>query len=81
MIVAPLFGQTKAAGLLVKHGAELEAKNNDGSTAFLVAVFFCHPDTLKLLLKNGQTPLDTDGIALRNPPASKCCHAGAQVPS
>ncbi|MHC4592061.1 MAG: ankyrin repeat domain-containing protein [Planctomycetota bacterium] len=68
LIVAAVFGQTEAARLLVRNGAELEARNNDGATALLVAAFFCHPQTVELLLENGaevnaknnagETPLD-----------------------
>ena len=68
LIVAAAYGQTEAARLLVKNGAELEARNNDGATALLVASFFCHLETVKFLLENGaevnaknnigQTPLD-----------------------
>jgi len=70
LFVASLHGQTDAAKLLVKKGADIKAaKGADGSTALIVAAFFCHTDTVKLLLKSGadvnamnkrsDTPLDT----------------------
>ncbi len=68
LIAAAAYGQTEAAALLMKNGAELEAKNNDGATALLAAAFLCHAETVKLLLENGanvnarnnrgETPLD-----------------------
>ena len=67
-IVAAAYGQTEVAELLVKHGADLEARNNDGNTALMAAAFLCHADTVKLLLDKGanvnsrntqgETPLD-----------------------
>jgi len=69
LIVAALFGQTEVVEVLVEHGAEVDAMNNDSSTALHVAAFFCHPETVSYLLeqgadldkrnKFGHTPLDT----------------------
>ena len=68
LIVAAVFGQTKAARLLIENGANVNAKNNEGSVALLAAAFLGHPATVKLLLEkgadvnaknnNGQTALD-----------------------
>jgi hypothetical protein len=73
LIVAAVFGQTEAAGLLVKNGVEVDARNNDGSTALLTAAFFCHQEIVQLLLESGadvnaknnagRTPLDTVSAA------------------
>ncbi len=69
LMLAALTGQTSAAEMLIENGAEVDTKNNDGSTALLIAAFFGHPETLRLLIekgadvnalnKEGQTPLDT----------------------
>ncbi len=69
LIVSAVFGQTEAAKLLLKNGADLEAQNNDGATPLMAAAFLCHQETVELLLargadvnrKNirGETPLDT----------------------
>ncbi|MBN2329926.1 MAG: ankyrin repeat domain-containing protein [Candidatus Omnitrophica bacterium] len=71
LIAASALGQTEAARLLINNGAELEIKNNDGSTALMTAVFFCYPEIVKLLLENGaevnttnnagSTPMDVVG--------------------
>ena len=69
LMVAALFGRTRAVGLLIEKGAALNIRNNDGSTALHMAAFFCHADTVELLLGKGadvnarnrrsETPLDT----------------------
>ena len=69
LMVAALFGRTKAVGLLIEKGATLDVRNNDGSTALHMAAFFCHTETVELLLAKGaninvrnqrsETPLDT----------------------
>ena len=69
MIAAALYNQVEAAGLLIENGANVNAGNNEGSTALITAAFFCRGETVKLLLEkgaevdvknnNGQTPLDT----------------------
>lgn len=50
LITASLFGNLEAATLLVNAGAELNAKNNEGSTAVHTAAFFCYPEIVKMLL-------------------------------
>lgn len=37
--------------MLIEAGADLNFKNNDGSTALHVAAFFCKPDMVKMLLE------------------------------
>ena len=70
LIVAAVYGQTEAARLLIKEGADLTSVSNDqsGSTPLMIATFFGHPEIVKLLLesdapvnvvnKAGKTPLD-----------------------
>ena len=68
LIVAAIYGQTEAAGLLIENGANPNARNNEGATALHVAAFFCRTDTVKLLLDKDaevnaksirwETPLD-----------------------
>lgn len=53
LITAIVFGQKEAASLLINAGADLNIKNNDGSTALHCAAFFCHPDMVKSLLEKG----------------------------
>lgn len=53
LISAALFNQPEIVTLLLDAGANINFKNNDGSTALHVAAFFCHPEIVKLLLKNG----------------------------
>ena len=52
LIVAALYGSTEAARLLVKGGAEVNAKNNEGDTPLHIAAFFCHTKIVELLLEN-----------------------------
>jgi hypothetical protein len=58
--VAVFAGQTEAARLLIEAGAELETKNNEQTTALFNAAFFCHPETLKLLIEKGGNVNATD---------------------
>ena len=50
---AAMMGQTKAAELLLKHGANINGKNRDGNTALHLAIFLGHAGTAELLIKNG----------------------------
>ena len=38
---------------LIERKAQVNIQNNDGSTALIVAAFFCHPDIVTLLLEAG----------------------------
>jgi len=77
LIVAALYGQGKAADLLIENGARIDAPNNDGSTALLVAAFFGHTEIVKSLLdaganvnlrnQRGETALDTVDDAWSEP--------------
>lgn len=53
LIAAAAFGQTEVAKALIKGGANLNARNNDGATALITAAFFCHADILQALLDAG----------------------------
>lgn len=69
LITSAFAGQTEVVQTLMKNGADLEAKNNEGASALYTAAFFSHPETLQVLIdgggdvntfeKNGQTPLDS----------------------
>lgn len=50
---AAMMGQTKAAELLLKHGANINGKNRDGNTALHLAIFLGRAGTAELLVKNG----------------------------
>ena len=77
LIVAALYGQGKAADLLIQNGARVNAPNSDGSTALLVAAFFGHTEIVKSLLaagadvtaqnQRGETALDTVDDAWSEP--------------
>jgi uncharacterized protein len=53
LITACLYEQKEIARLLIGAGADINFKNNDGSTALHVAAFFCKPEMVKLLLEKG----------------------------
>lgn len=53
LISASLFGKIEMAKMLIEAGADLNFRNNDGSTALHTASFFCHPEIVKMLLKKG----------------------------
>jgi uncharacterized protein len=69
LISTSLFGKTEMAKLLIEAGADLNFRNNDGSTALHTAAFFCRPQIVKMLLdkradktiknKYGQTAYET----------------------
>jgi uncharacterized protein len=52
LITACLYEKKEIAKLLIDAGADLNFKNNDGSTALHVAAFFCKPGMVQLLLEN-----------------------------
>ena len=56
LILACVFGQAEAAGLLIENGADLELANNDGTTPVLAATIFAWPETVALLLQKGADP-------------------------
>jgi hypothetical protein len=53
LISAAVFGKGEAAKILIDAGADLNFKNNDGSTALHTSAFFCRPEIVKLLLDRG----------------------------
>ena len=53
LIAAASFGQNETASLLIEAGADLEVKNNEGSTALHTAAFLCREKIVKALLAKG----------------------------
>jgi ankyrin repeat protein len=53
-------GHTETAGLLLDRGAAIEAKDNDGKTALLLAATWGRTDTVRLLLVMGAAADATD---------------------
>jgi ankyrin repeat protein len=53
LITAAVFGKTEIARALIEAGADVNYKNNDGSTALITAAFFCRTEIVKILLENG----------------------------
>ena len=53
LIIATVFDKIDIAKLLIEAGADLNMKNNDGSTAIHTAAFFCRTEALDALLKAG----------------------------
>jgi len=53
LITAAAFGQTEVARALIEAGADLNAKNNEGSTALHTAAFLCRTEIVEALLENG----------------------------
>lgn len=53
LITASTLGQTEIARALIEGGADLNCRNNDGSTALHSAAFLCHTDIVRLLLDKG----------------------------
>ena len=51
--IASLMGHTEVVGLLLEHGADVNAKSRDGGTALHAAAFLGRAETVKLLLENG----------------------------
>ncbi len=53
LIIAATFGRTEVAKALIEAGADIDQKNNDGSTALHTAALFCHTEIVKALLDKG----------------------------
>ncbi|MEZ5069752.1 MAG: ankyrin repeat domain-containing protein [Bacteroidales bacterium] len=53
LISAVIFGKTESARALILGGADLNAQNNEGTTALHSAAFFCRKDLVELLLEHG----------------------------
>ena len=50
---AAVFGRTDLAKILIDAGADLDFRNNDGSTPLISAAFFGRPEIVQLLLDAG----------------------------
>ncbi|MAE30376.1 MAG: hypothetical protein CMO43_02065 [Verrucomicrobiales bacterium] len=50
---AAAFGNTDVAIALIEGGADVNQKDNDGSTPLHTAAFFCYPEIVQSLLDNG----------------------------
>ena len=53
LISAAVFGRTEAAKALIDAGADLDLRNNDGSTALTTAAFFARAEIVEALLAAG----------------------------
>lgn len=53
LISAAVFGKTEIAGALIEAGADVNLKNNEGSTALHSAAFLCRLEIVEMLLENG----------------------------
>jgi len=47
------FGQTDAARALIKGGADVNSRNNDGATPLITAAFLCRAEIVRALLDHG----------------------------
>ena len=54
-------GQRKCMTILLEAGADVNAVNNDGKTALLIAIKQKREDFMKLLLQSGADPVKRDG--------------------
>lgn len=50
---AIVFERHEIVGLLIENGVDLDARNNDGSTALITAAFFAYPEMVESLLEKG----------------------------
>jgi len=53
LITASMFGRTAEAMALIEAGADVNQRNDDGSTALITAAFMAHPDIVQALLDAG----------------------------
>ena len=53
LATAALMGHTKIVSLLLKHGADINARSRDGGTALHTAAFLGRAETVKFLLEKG----------------------------
>ena len=53
LISAAVFGKTEIARALIEAGADVNLKNNEGSTALHSAAFLCRLEIVEMLLGNG----------------------------
>jgi eukaryotic-like serine/threonine-protein kinase len=64
LILAAFRGQAAAAETLLRHGADPELKNDDGSTALHIAAFFGHLETVRVLLSHGASLAATNQLGM-----------------
>ena len=53
LISAAVFGKTEIARALIEAGADVNLKNNEGSTALHSAAFLCRLEIVEMLVENG----------------------------
>ncbi|MGL9718971.1 MAG: ankyrin repeat domain-containing protein [Wolbachia sp.] len=55
-------GKVDIAKILLKHNADVNAKNNEGRTALYYAVKYNHQKLVELLLAYGAVPVSTESV-------------------
>ena len=53
LISAAVFGKTEVARALIEAGADVNLRNNEGSTALHIAAFLCRTEIVEMLLDKG----------------------------